>query len=253
MGLRVASRVGAPIFLFTDFGSSDIYVGQVKAVLQSAAPQSVAIDLLNDAPSFDIEAGAHLLAALAARLPIGSVTIAVVDPGVGSIRAAVAVHADQRWFVGPDNGLLSVVAARASHNQSFSIGFAPPHASMSFHGRDIFAPVAALISTGRLDGETLIPKARLDLMLESSDLARIIHIDHYGNAMTGFRAAGLARSARVGVFGRDVPYARVFSDVPSGELFWYENSIGLVELAANQRSAAALLGITVGAPVAIAS
>ena len=243
--------VSSPIFLFTDFGSTDIYVGQVKAVVQSGAPQSVVIDLLNDASSFDIASSAHLLAALAGRLPTGSVTVAVVDPGVGSARAAVALQADERWFVGPDNGLLSVVAGRASHSQPFGIAFEPPQASESFHGRDICAPVAALIATGRVDERTLTPKARLDVMLDASDLPCIIYIDHYGNAMSGMRAAGVARSARVAVSGRDIHYARVFSDVPAGEPFWYENSIGLVEVAANQRSAAALLDIAVGHPIAV--
>jgi S-adenosylmethionine hydrolase len=244
---------GAPIFLFTDFGSSDIYVGQVKAVLQSAAPQSDAIDLLNDAPSFDIDSSAHLLAALAVHLPAGAVTLAVVDPGVGSARGAAALQADQRWFVGPDNGLLSVVADRATDSQVFAIAHARPDAPVSFHGRDIFAPAAALIATGRAGAQTLTPKARLDVMLERSDRARIIYVDHYGNAMTGMRAAGMRRSARLAVSGRNIHYARVFSDVPSGALFWYENSIGLVEVAANQRSAAALLGIAVGDPIAITS
>src|SRR5215510_10038563 len=101
------------IFLFTDFGSADIYVGQVKAVLAERAPRVPVIDLLHDAPPFNIRAGAHLLAALSTRIPRGSVTMAVVDPGVGGRREAVAVLADGRWFVGPDNGLLSVLAARA--------------------------------------------------------------------------------------------------------------------------------------------
>lgn len=83
-----------PIFLFTDFGSADIYVGQVRAVLHAQSPGSAVIDLLNDAPSFDMVASAHLLAALAARLPPGAITLAVVDPGVGSSRAPVAVQAD---------------------------------------------------------------------------------------------------------------------------------------------------------------
>jgi S-adenosyl-L-methionine hydrolase (adenosine-forming) len=244
---------GAPIFLYTDFGSTDIYVGQVKAALQFEAPASPVIDLLNDVPSFEVEAGAHLLAALARRLPSGSVTIAVVDPGVGSARGAVALRADERWFVGPDNGLLSIVAARAAISDCFVIRLVRADTSVSFHGRDIFAPAGALIASGRADPRMLEPKAHLDVMLAASDLPRIAYIDHYGNAMTGIRASGLAHSANIGVAGRQIRYARVFSDVPCGELFWYENSIGLVELAGNQRSAAALLGIAVGDPIAIAA
>ena len=110
-----------PIFLYTDFGSADVYIGQVKAVLHAEAPGSPVIDLLNDAPDFDVAANAHLLAALAQRLPPAAVTLAVVDPGVGSPRGAVAVEAAGRWFVGPDNGLLSVVAARARGSRCFSL------------------------------------------------------------------------------------------------------------------------------------
>ena len=86
------------IFLFTDFGASDIYAGQVKAALHEYAPETRVVDLLNEAPAFNVKAGAPLLAALAARIPAGSVTLAVVDPGVGGARKAVAVLADDRWF-----------------------------------------------------------------------------------------------------------------------------------------------------------
>src|SRR5687768_4824980 len=95
----------APIFLFTDFGTADLYVGQVKTVLHAEAPHVPVIDLLNDAPHFNVLASAHLLAALVQRLPSGSITLAVVDPGVGGTRKPIAIEADGRWFVGPDNGL----------------------------------------------------------------------------------------------------------------------------------------------------
>src|SRR5262245_548632 len=113
------------IFLFTDFGSADLYVGQVKAVLAERAPRVPVIDLLHDVPSVNISAGAHLLAALAVRMPRGSVMMAVVDPGVGGAREAVAVRADGRWVVGPDNGLISVLAARAQRAEVYAIGLKP--------------------------------------------------------------------------------------------------------------------------------
>src|SRR5512140_2200999 len=96
------------IVLFTDFGTGDIYVGQVKAVLQRLAPDVALIDLLHDAPAFSVRASAHLLAALAERFAEDTVFLAVVDPGVGGARDAVVVRADERCYVGPDNGLLSV-------------------------------------------------------------------------------------------------------------------------------------------------
>ncbi|MFN3717069.1 MAG: S-adenosyl-l-methionine hydroxide adenosyltransferase family protein, partial [Thiobacillus sp.] len=105
------------IVLFTDFGTGDPYVGQVKAKLMLHAPRQLVVDLLHEAPDFNAHAGAHLLAALSAGFPAGTVFLAVVDPGVGMPRDGVVVLADGRWFVGPDNGLLSVIAARAANTQ----------------------------------------------------------------------------------------------------------------------------------------
>src|SRR5437763_1324312 len=136
------------IVLFTDFGSSDPYIGQIKAVLEREAPGVPVIDLLNDAPSFRVRAAAHLLASLVSEFARGSVFIAVVDPGVGSERVPVAVHAGGYHFVGPDNGLLSVFAARARDAQVWRIAWAPERLSASFHGRDLFAPVAARLAAG---------------------------------------------------------------------------------------------------------
>src|SRR6266545_4808355 len=131
------------IVLFTDFGADDLYVGQVKAALLERAPAGTAIvDLLHSVPSFHPRAGAHLLAALQARFPAGTVFFAVIDPGVGTDRDAAVLQADGKWYVGPDNGLLSVVAARAATTQTWRIAWRPPALSASFHGRDLFAPVA---------------------------------------------------------------------------------------------------------------
>ena len=236
-----------PIFLFTDFGSADVYVGQVKAVLHEAAPESPAIDLLNDAPNFRVEASAHLLAALAAQLPRGAVTVAVVDPGVGSERAAVALEADGRWYVGPDNGLLSVLAARAAAARAYALSARSQDASVSFHGRDIFAPAAARLARG--DRSVLEASQALTTALDAGDHAQVIYIDHYGNVMTGLRATAAQEQQALGAGAHIVPHARVFSAVAPASLFWYVNSIGLIEIAANQASAAALLSAVVGMPV----
>src|SRR5688572_20369536 len=161
------------IFLFTDFGAADLYVGQVKAVLAAQAPRVPVIDLLHDAPAFNIKAGAHLLAALAGRIPRGSVTLAVVDPGVGGPRGAVAVLADGRWLVGPDNGLISVTAARAARAEIFEIGWKPRTLSASFHGRDLFAPVVAMLAGGRRRAAKLEKRPRLSVNLGPGDVAEV--------------------------------------------------------------------------------
>jgi S-adenosyl-L-methionine hydrolase (adenosine-forming) len=242
---------GWMIFLFTDFGAADIYVGQVKAVLCQRAPDARVVDLLHEVPAFGVKAGAHLLAALAARIPAGSVTLAVVDPGVGGGRKPVAVLADDRWFVGPDNGLLSVVAARAGSAAAFPVGWTPASLSASFHGRDLFAPVAAMLARGDRRGAQLGSRIRLAAGLGAGDLAEVIYVDHYGNAMTGLRAGGLPHDRRLVAEGRRIGRARVFSELPPGEVCWYENSLGLAEIAANAASAADKLGLRVGQPVAV--
>ena len=239
------------IFLFTDFGTADLYAGQVKAVLQRDAPHVAVIDLQHDAPAFNVRAGAHLLAAISLQLPPGSVTLAVVDPGVGGARDAVVREADGKWFIGPDNGLLSVLAARAKACTCWRITLRPEQLSASFHGRDLFAPVAAAIALGEFPEGRAEPIARLGVAFGGDDLGTIIYIDHYGNAFSGLRALDLPRDARVVVAGRSLGHARVFSEVPAGEVFWYKNSLGLVEIAGNSCSAAAKLGLRIGQSVAV--
>jgi len=229
------------VFLFTDFGTGGLYVGQVKVVLQEHAPKVPVIDLLHDAPAFNVKAGAHLLAALAARLPRGSVTLAVVDPGVGGAREPVAVLADGRWFVGPDNGLISVAAARAKHIEVYSIGWRPKEISATFHGRDLFASVAAMLARG--DRNTAgLKKAMLAVSFGADDLPEVIYVDHFGSLVTGLRADAVPQGRKLVINGRGILHVRVFSEVRQGEVFWYENSLGLIDLAANTASAQQVLG-----------
>ncbi len=240
------------IVLFTDFGADDLYVGQVKAALLERAPAGTAIvDLLHSVPSFHPRAGAHLLAALQARFPAGTVFFAVIDPGVGTDRDAAVLQADGKWYVGPDNGLLSVVAARAATTQTWRIAWRPPALSASFHGRDLFAPVATDLARPTPDLGKLEQTRQLQVRLGPDDLSELIYIDHYGNALTGLRACNVPQSASITWGQCRARYARTFADAPAGNVFWYENSVGLVELAANRASAAQLLGIGVGDPVRV--
>ena len=132
------------IVLVTDFGLAGPYTGQVKAVLTQAAPGVPVIDLFADAPAGNAKASAYLLAAYAAWFPAGTVFLSVVDPGVGSERAPVVVEADGRWYVGPGNGLFELVRRRAAVSRCWEITWRPATLSNSFHGRDLFAPVAHL-------------------------------------------------------------------------------------------------------------
>lgn len=239
------------ICLFTDFGASDPYVGEVEAVLDARAPGVRVLRLLNDAPAFAVRAAAHLLAALVTRIPAGQTVLGVVDPGVGTGRGAVALGAGGNWYVGPDNGLFSVIAARADRCEVWRLPAASAEAAPSFHGRDVFAPVAAAIATGRFPEVGAARAARLDVRFGADDLLEVIYVDHYGNAWTGLRATAVAPARRLEVAGRELPHARVFGEAPPGAPFWYENSSGLVEIAVNRGHAARALGLEVGAPVAL--
>jgi S-adenosylmethionine hydrolase len=166
------------IVLFTDFGSGDLYAGQVKAVLQRLAPGMPVIDLLHDAPAFNVRASAHLLAAMIGCFAEESVFLTVVDPGVGGARSALVVYADERWYVGPDNGLLSVVGARAVKGDCWRIVWRPQQLSESFHGRDLFAPVAATLAVQRsLPGDCSDTPARSTLT-SAATTPEIIYVDH---------------------------------------------------------------------------
>lgn len=235
--------------LFTDFGTADIYVGQVKSVLHRLAPHASVIDLAHDLQAFNIRAAAHLLDALKDSFQEGSVFLCVIDPGVGGTRRPIVMQAAGRHFVGPDNGLLSVVAARAAEKRFWSIVWRPVGLSDSFHGRDLFAPIAAQIAAGTLTPGQLQTLAALANDFGADDLEQIIYIDHYGNACTGIRADHANAEKILHAKGRRIDRARVFGDVSRGSLLWYINSHGLVEIAMNCGNAAGALGLQIGDPV----
>ena len=239
------------IALFTDFGLEGPYLGQVKAVLCREALGVAVIDLFADVPPYDPVGAAYLLAAYSAELPAGTVLLCVVDPGVGSARRAAVVQADGRWYVGPDNGLFNVVARRATTLAWWDVTWRPERLSASFHGRDLFAPVAARLARGEPPpGEPQDPGARL-LPDWPEDLARLVYIDRFGNALTGLRASRLAAGVRLRVNGHTLSPARTFSDVPAGQGFWYENANGLAEIAVNQGSARDQYALRVGMAVEV--
>ncbi len=242
----------ALIALMTDYGWTDPYAGQLKGVLHQEAPGIPVVDLFHALPDFNAHAGAHLIDAF--TFPVATVVLAVVDPGVGGPRQSVALWADGIWYVGPDNGLLSVRAQRAQQSQAYRIVWRPERLSDSFHGRDLYAPITArlardeasrMIATGDLQA-----MEALQVEFDSADLPRVIYIDHYGNAWTGLRAALWGPQDRLQLKGRALPWQRTFSEGGKGEVFWHSNANGLVEIATNRGSAAAALGLQVGDRVA---
>lgn len=239
------------IVLFTDFGLHGPYTGQMKAVLQQWAPGVSIVDLFADAPTGDPKLSAYLLAAYAEWFAPGTVFLAVVDPGVGGPRPAVILEADGRWYVGPGNGLFELIQRRAKNAGCFDITWTPRRLSASFHGRDLFAPVAAMLACG----ESPSSRPRQDNAHRRQDwpddLAAIVYVDHFGNALTGIRAKMLPRHARLAVPGHVLERAGTFSDRPKGAAFWYENSNGLAEIAVAEGRADQHLGLAVGTPLGI--
>jgi S-adenosylmethionine hydrolase len=240
------------ILLFTDFGLSGPYAGQMRAALLAQDPGAAIVDLMHDAPRGDPRAAAYLLAALAERMPAECVCLAVVDPGVGGDRPPLIVKAGTRYFVGPGNGLLEILGRRAGDARVWRIDWRPESMSDTFHGRDLFAPVAAMLETDAFPQATEIGREGPGATWPD-ELPEAIYVDGFGNVMSGLRASRMGKGVRIAAAGRLLRRARTFSDVAAGEAFWYGNSIGLVEIAINRGSAADILDLKPGDPVNPAS
>ena len=238
------------IVLFTDFGREGPYTGQMTAVLRRLAPEVEIIDLIADAPAHDPQLAAYFLAAYVDEFPPQTVFLCVVDPGVGGDRSPGVLQADGRWFVGPDNGLFEPIIRRCRDDARWrDILWRPSTLSATFHGRDLFAPVAARLARG-----LPVPwRARSIVDVQRpqwpDDLLRVVYIDGFGNAMTGIRASKLAQDAIVRVGAHVVRRAKGFSEVSPQVAFWYENANGLVELAVNRGRADQILCVQVGSEI----
>lgn len=240
------------IALVTDFGPG-IYTGQVRARISALVPHLGLIDLVDDLVPFRPDLAAYLLPALIRDMPRGTLYLCVVDPGVGGDRGALLVESREDCFLGPDNGLLSRVAQAGPDARAFRISWRPRELSASFHGRDWFAPAAARRCLG--ESLDLVPVEPRELVGAHwpDELPSIIYRDHYGNLMCGLRAATLPVDAKtrikVRAGGRTLDRARTFCEVPAGQPFWYENALGLVEIAVNRGRADRLLGLEPGDPI----
>lgn len=241
--------MAAVITLLTDFGTADGYVAEVKGVLAALAPGASLIDATHDIPAQDIEAGRLALARYWRRFPPGTVHLAVIDPGVGSVRPAIAVESDGRLLVGPDNGVLSpaLLAGTAGVVRLEE----PSGAAPTFHGRDVFAPAAARLALGATLASLGEPH-RDPVVRRTAETRRlpdgrvegvVITVDRFGNCVTNIVGA---RVTRVEVAGRALPMRRTYADVPPGDAVAIVGSSGLVEIAVRDGSAAALLGLRRG-------
>ncbi len=275
--LEPPEHKAAPVITFlSDYGLEDEFVGVCHGVIASVCPQARVIDLIHGVPRHDVRAGALILRASLGYLPVG-VHLAVVDPGVGGPRRAVALRAaDGRVLVGPDNGLLTPAADTAGGVvEAVDIGrsrYRLEPVSATFHGRDVFAPVAAHLAAGvplAAVGEPLdsgglltleLPRARIEGGLL---VAHAVQVDSFGNVALDAgqdeaRAAGLEPGRRVEIEldaggGVRAQVGRTFADVGTDELLVYVDARGRLALAVGQGDAARRLGITGDATVRIRS
>ncbi len=232
------------IVLLTDFGIGSPYQAQLQAALYAHGARQPIIDLHADLASYDIQSAAYLLAAYVPYFPLGSVFVCVVDPGVGGARRALLVECAGRWLVGPDNGLFAVLAQHFNDVRYWEIVWQPEQLSRTFHGRDLFAPTAARISRADFSGLQAIPPPLTSDI--ASDAWYIIYRDHYGNLYSGIRAKQVDKNRLLGINGHRLHWASTYSEVPPGAGFFYENSIGLLEIAVNQGNAAQRFNAKIG-------
>jgi S-adenosylmethionine hydrolase len=254
------------ITLTTDFGVRDWFVGTMKGVMLRLNPKATIVDLTHEIPPGDIRSGAFALAACYSFFPKGTIHVAVVDPGVGSKRKAIAVRTANYSFVGPDNGLLSWALAREKIKAVHSLqngAYFLPEVSGTFHGRDIFAPVAAHLSRG-LPNQKLGPRLEDFVRLDWPETRHsrgavqdeIVYIDRFGNAITNLDAAAL-RSLRhddVRLFRRGKPLclvAEFYQAVSPGEAVAVPGSSGFLEIAINGGNAARRLRLRPGDTVTV--
>ncbi|MGC8668479.1 MAG: SAM hydrolase/SAM-dependent halogenase family protein [Chthonomonadales bacterium] len=271
MGPRPQEAMGPIVTLTTDFGVEDAYAGIMKGVILSIAPKARIVDLCHGISPQNVVAGALALEAAVDCFPPGTIHVAVVDPGVGTERAAVAVQGTRHTYVGPDNGVLTLALEADPVVRAVSLTNPRFHrvtVSATFHGRDIFAPAAGSLAAGADLGEMGEPLASLTpIPLPSPRTtggaveAQVIHVDHFGNLITNLRAQELKRLkeewgpadlvTHVG-FARIPSISRTYADVAPGSLVAYVGSSNRLEIGVRNGSAARLLGVGVGSSVVVA-
>ena len=241
------------ITLLTDFGSVDYFVGAVKGAILSVNPHAAIADITHEIPPQDIAAGAFTLLAAYPTFPPKTIHVAVVDPGVGSTRRPIIVKAGKQFFIGPDNGIFTYIYDREPSHRTFHVTnenyFRHP-VSSTFHGRDIFAPVAAALSKGAKP-ESFGPVIKDEVRFPGSlnGVTQIIHIDRFGNCITNITRDKIDPKAgpRLKVKGKVISSFRDFYGADSGsKLFAIWGSAGFLELSVNGGSAAETLGVKRG-------
>jgi S-adenosylmethionine hydrolase len=238
-------QANAIVTLLTDFGLDDAYVGAMKGAILAVNPRASLIDLTHGVRPFNVLQGAFLLDSAWRSFPVGSVHVAVVDPGVGTARKAIAFRAAEHYFVGPDNGLFTFLTETVSEMVELAT---PPEASPTFHGRDVFGPAAARISAGTALGEIghamrktepqRLPEAWASKVGEAWR-AQALHCDHFGNIISNLPIRALARIKAVN--GTRVRTVETYEDAEPNELVALVGSSGRIEFSLREGAAAARL------------
>lgn len=260
------------VILLTDYGADSIYVGELKGAIYSKFPEAKVDSISHSIPPYDIVAAAYMLSESCTVFPKGTVFCCIVDPGVGTARKGIAVETKAgQFFVGPDNGILSLVAERdglqSIHEASNTALWRDGVTSTTFHGRDIFGPVAGALAKGtpiEEVGAAMKEVVRLDIPSSRIENGRamgtVIRADVYGNLVTNIRrtdldALGIKRGDLLQVTVADktytAPLVNTYADVPEGERLTVIQSIGMVECAINKGSLADTLGAGLHAGVSI--
>ncbi len=251
------------ITLTTDFGTRDGYVAQMKGVILGINPKARLIDVTHDIAPFDVMEAALVLKGLSEYFPEGTVHVAVVDPGVGSNRRGIAMRLNERFYVGPDNGIFSLVLKHSSSREVREISNSEllsrePHPT--FHGRDVFAPVAAHLPLGiAFDGlgqvveDPVVFHMPDPIETENGIEGKVIYIDRFGNLTSNIETGMLSRSVdSVRIAGRKIKgIKKFFSEVPAGSLVALINSFGFLEIAVNVGNASLDLGVKEGSIVKV--
>jgi S-adenosylmethionine hydrolase len=243
------------VTLTTDFGLSDHYAGVMKGVILGICPKAQIVDITHECGAYNISEAAFTIAQAYRYFPAKSVHVVVVDPGVGTARRPILVEAAGQFFVGPDNGVFGLILSREKHkvrvisNERY---FLRP-VSRTFHGRDLFAPVAAHLARG-------IPPSRIgkgidDYLQPKPSSGTVLKVDRFGNIITSFPAADFPHEQFTLLVGKGkvTRFAANYAQFGRGELFAIAGSSGYIEISVEKGSAAKLLGVAPGAPVRLSA
>jgi S-adenosylmethionine hydrolase len=258
------------VALLTDFGTRDFYVGATRGAVLAACPEATLVDITHEIPAHEVREAAFCLAAARPAFPPGTVFLAVVDPGVGSSRRGIVVEAGDHRFVAPDNGILSLVFDESPGFRVHQIqnpGWWRGDVSPTFHGRDVFAPVAGRLASGAAIGEAGPPVSDPERFAQPGVVpvdgrqwqGSVVHVDRFGNLVTSFAPATLTPILRsfgfdptafvVVVEGMVLPLVKTYAEVAPGEPCGLVGGSGRLEVAVNQGNAARELEASVGTSV----